>query len=489
MTWVKANSRFHALPSPAMTTPSGWEPRPGPTRGDQARRVPRGAGGWPPDEADPRRPAPRGSGPVAGRGRDAGPGGGQGRGAGDGRGPAPRFTPGRAPGARNAGPDGQRPPRDGQGPRVPGANGYDRRSLSDDFDGRPRSSGEVFPSDRSRPGGPPDGLDGLRSGTLLRWLGTMPALTAAVVLLSATVVGVAATVVARMEPGDLLGAFVIAGSLGAVLGVRRGAVHLLFPMPALAFFVGAVAAGIVHDRQLASSTAGLGASFTQWVAGIFWPAVVATVLVLLVGGGRWLLKRPLLMGQSPLPAGRPAAPGSARGPQASRRPVDPWADSPETDSALPRPKTGPTPRQGTGPTPRQGTGPAPRQGTGPAPRQGTGPAPQQGNGPTPRQGTGPAPQQGNGSAPRQGGGPWRGPANGSRPGRAPRDPRSDRDPWGDPRLPPDRSQPTGPRPQANGRPASQPPPRAPQPGTGPGPSFSPAPAPPRRQRPDGWTQR
>src|ERR1700752_4065156 len=63
----KANSKIHALPSPAMTTPSGWKPRPGPTRGDQARRVPRGAEGWPPDEADPRRQVPRGTGPVAGR--------------------------------------------------------------------------------------------------------------------------------------------------------------------------------------------------------------------------------------------------------------------------------------------------------------------------------------------------------------------------------------------------------------------------------------
>jgi hypothetical protein len=324
---------------------------------------------------------------------------------------------------------------------------------------------------------------------LLRWLGTMSTWTATLVLIGATIAGVVVTVAARMEPGNLLGVFVIAGSLAAVLGVRRGAAHLFFPMPALAFFVAAVAAGIVHDRQLASSTAGLGAGFTQWVAGIFWPAVVATGLVLLAGGGRWLLKRPLLTGQSPLPTGRPAAPGGSRGPQGFRRPVDPWADSAVMDDGPPRSTTGPTPRQGTGPTPRQGTGPTPRQGTGPTPRQGTGPTPRQGTGPAPRQGTGPTPQQGNGQAPRQGGGPWRGPANGSRPGRAPRDPRSDRDPWGDPRLPPDRSQPTGPRPQANGRPAAQPQPRAPRPGTGPGPSFSPAPTPPRRQPPDGWTQR
>ena len=492
-----------------MTTPSGWEPRPGPTRGDQARRVPRGAGGWPPDEADPRRQVPRGT----GRDSDAGPGDGQGRGAGDGRGPVPKFTPSRASGARNSGPAGQRAPRDGQGPRVPGANGYDRRGLADDFDGRSRSSGEIFTSDRGRPGGPPDGLDSLRSGALLRWLGTMSTLTAALVLIGATVVGVAVTVIARKEPGNLLGFFIIVGSLAAVLGVRRGAVHLFFPMPALAFFVAAVATGIVHDRQLASSTAGLGASFAQWVAGIFWPAVVATILVLLVGGGRWLLKRPLVTGGSPLSADRPVPPGNARTSQGFRRPVDSWAADPAMDGGAPRSRTGPTPRQGTGPTPRQqtgptprqqtsptprpGTGPTPRQGTGPTPRPGTGPTPQQGTGPTPRPGTGPTPQQGTGPTPqgtgptpRPGGGPWRGPANGSRPGRAPRDPRTDRDPWGDPRLPPDRSQPTGPRPQADGRPASQPQPRAPRPGKpGPGPSFNPVPAPPRRQPPDGRTQR
>ena len=480
-TWFKANSRIHALPSPAMTTPSGWEPRPGPTRGDQARRVPRGTGGRPPDEADPRRQVPRGTGPVAGRGWDAGPGDGQGhdgqgRGAGDGSGPAPRSAPGRAPGPRDGGQAGQRPPRDGQGRRFPGANGYDRRGLPDDFAGRPRPSGEIPASDRGRPGGPPDGLDALRSGALLRWLGTMSTRTAVLVLAGAALAGALLTVITAKEPGNLLGAFVIVGSLAAVLGVRRGAVYLFFPLPALAAFVAAVAAGVVHDRHLASSAAGLAATFPQWVAGIFWPAVLATILVLLVGSARWLLKSPLVMGQSPLSAPRPAKPDSARRDPGFRPPADSWARD-SFDGGPPRPRTG------SGPTPRQGTGPSPQQGTGPTQRQQTGPGPRQGTGPTQRQGTGPTPQQG--------GGPRRGSANGSRPGRGQRDPRTDRDPWGDPRLPPDRSQPTGPRPQAPRGPASEPQPRAPRQGqTGPGPSFNPAPAPPpRRQPPDGWTQR
>ena len=341
----------------------------------------------------------------------------------------------------------------------------------------------MLTSDRGRPGGGPgSGFDGLRPEGVLRWLGTMSTRTASLVLAGATLIGVVVTVMARTEPGDWLGFFVIVGSLIAVLGVRRGVVYLFFPVPALAFFVGAALAGVIHDRRIVSSTAGLVAAFPQWVAGIFWPGVVATILVLLAGAGRWLLKGPLITSQSRPAANRPA-PRDARSPQGFRRPAaDSLDDEPFVDESAPRPRTGPTPRLGTGPTPRQQTGPTPRQGTGPTPRQGTGP--------TPRQGTGPTPQQGTGPTPRQGSGHWRGPANGSRPGRASRDPRTDRDPWGDPRLPPDRSQPSGPRPQVNGRPASQPQPRAPRPGqTGPGPSFNPAPAPPRRQPPDDRTQR
>ena len=56
--------------------------------------------------------------------------------------------------------------------------------------------------------------------------------------------------------------------------------------------------GKVHDAKLGSSTASLGAGFTQWVAGIFFPAVVATIVALLVGGGRWLLGKQLVTGQS-----------------------------------------------------------------------------------------------------------------------------------------------------------------------------------------------
>ena len=252
-------------------------------------------------------------------------------------------------------------------------------------------------------------------------------------LVAGTLLGIILTLIAGQEPGGLLGFFIIMGTIAAALGIHRGKVYLLFPAPALAFFVAAIVTGKVHDAKLGSSTAGLGAGFTQWVAGIFFPAVVATIAILLVGGGRWLLGRQLIIGQSPLPAGRPA-PGKARPAPRDRRPgVDSWADDGPFD------------------------GPAPRSAkTGPAATQ---------NRPA-----------------------WKGTPDGAaRPARPPRGQRTDRDPWGDPRLPADRSQPTGPRPQANGRgrPAPQPRDRTPRPPVNP--NNPRPPRPPRPQPPDNWT--
>jgi hypothetical protein len=507
-----------------MSTPPGWEPRPGPTRGDPARRAPRGSGRLARDDINSRRQGDRGGAPAGGRGWEAGP----------------SFTPGRAQGPRDGGSGGSggpRAPRGGQGRPLPNSEGRDRSgSRPDDFAERPRSSGEGRVADRNGPVGDQIGSDGFRYGDPLSWLGRMSPRTAMLVLAVGTLLGVIVTLVAGQEPGLLLGFFIIVGTTAAALVIKRGKVYLLFPAPALAFFVAAIVTGKVHDAKLGSSTAGLGAGFTQWVAGIFFPAVVATLVVLLIGGGRWVLGRQLITGQSPLSAGRPA-PSNARPAPGARRPaVDDWADdNPFDDPAprsaqtgpppgqgtgpTPRQGTGPTPRQGTGPTPRQGTGPAPRQGTGPAPRQGTGPAPRQGTGPAPRQGTGPAPTQGTGPAPRQGTGPaprqgtgssprrgtgqaprqgtgpspnWQGNRDGARPPRPPRDQRADRDPWGDPRLPPDQSQPTGPRPRPNGQ--GRPSPQSQQNGSGARPSWTPAPSPtpqrpPRRQPPEGRTQR
>ena len=345
----------------------------------------------------------------------------------------PGFTPA-APGGdgpRDNGTGGQRGPRGGSG----------------EF-GRPSSTGGGPAAPWPRPAGfgggradgPLAGPGGPQPGPL-RWIGALSVKGALLVMAGAMLVGVLLTLLAGHEPGLLLGICVIAGSAAAAFGIRRNAVYLLFPLPVLAFFVGALLSGLVHDSQLASSTAGLGASFLQWVAGIFFPMVVATILVLLIGGGRWLFGSQLVTGRAPLPAGLAAAPGSARSAPGLRRPApgDQWAAD---DPFAPR-------NPGTGPTPRPGTA---RPGTGPGPVTGPGPG-------------------------------------GSRPPRSSRDQRTDRDPWGDPRLPADRQPPTGPRPRPTG-PASQPQPRERTQRTGP--SWSPPPGPPRPSRPqppEGWDPR
>ncbi|MGH3281106.1 MAG: DUF6542 domain-containing protein [Trebonia sp.] len=305
------------------------------------------------------------------------------------------------------------------------------------------------------PGGLVNGPAVFQPTGLARLVGRLPIWTALLVLAAGAVLGIVVTLIAGQEPGGLLGFFVVVGSIAAALGIKRGKVHLLFPAPALAFFVAAILVGKVHDANLGSSTAGLGAGFAQWVAGIFFPAVVATILVLLIGGGRWLFDRQLVTGQSMLAPGGPTRPGpprgSARVPPGARQKRndlsrDDWADNnPFGDQQAFKTEMIPTIRQDR---PAKPDRPA-----------------------------------------------WMGRPGGStarQPDRPPRDQRTDRDPWGDPRLPPDRGQPPGTGPRSNAqppgtgpRPNAQPRDRAPRP------SANPRQRPPRppRQPPEGWSQR
>jgi Domain of unknown function (DUF6542) len=250
---------------------------------------------------------------------------------------------------------------------------------------------------------------------------------AVLVLSAAALLGVIFTLVAGKDPGFLIGVFVTIGAAIATLGVRRGGVYLFFPLPALAAFVAAVLTGKVHDSQLASSATGTAVGFLQWIAGVFYPMCAATIVVLLIGGARWLLARQLVTGQFTMSGGRPGpgerpAPGR-RGPAAS----DPWS---AVDPAAQR---------------------GPRPG---ADR--------------------PRPDR-----PRPRSAPWLG-QNGARSARTAQPQRPDRDPWGDPRPPADRNQP-GPRPRPDprdGRPA----------GPG-GPANPTQPRPPRPQPRDPRNQR
>lgn len=303
-------------------------------------------------------------------------------------------------------------------------------------------------------GAPVNGPAAFPPGGLARWLGRLPLWAAILVLVAGAVLGIVFSLMAGQEPGALLAFFIIVGAAAAALGIQRGKVYLLFPVPALVFFVAAILVGKVHDANLGSSTASLGAGFAQWVAGIFFPAVVATILVVLIGGGRWLLGRQLVTGQSVLASGglskprppRPPRPSPPRGsppgggarvaPGTRQKRGDPsrddWADDdPFGDQRAFKTEMIPTVKDD-----RPATSDRPEW--------------------MGRPGGGTARQQ----------------------GRQPRDQRTGRDAWGDPRLPPDRGQPPG----TGSRPNAQPRNRAPRP------SGNPGQRPPRppRQPPEGW---
>lgn len=227
----------------------------------------------------------------------------------------------------------------GRGPRGPGGPG--RGPGGEDIFGE---SGNF--ADRGTGTAARAGLAGLRAGPALRWIGALSIRTATYILLAATLLGVIGTVLTRSEPGFLLGFLILVGSVAAVVGIRRSAGYVIFPLPALANFIGAVVTGAIHDRGIDTSRTELGANFLQWIANVFFWICATTIIVLVVAAGRWLIGKQLVSGQFQMSAARR---GGGRGPRpapaAGRRPDrDPWGDR-----RPPSPRQSPSgPQQGRG---------------------------------------------------------------------------------------------------------------------------------------------
>jgi len=149
------------------------------------------------------------------------------------------------------------------------------------------------------------------------------------ILAAATLLGVVGTLVTGREPGFWLGFCTIVGSIVAAFAIRRGRLYMLIPLPALVLFFGAVVTGAFHDRSVDTSTTEIGVNFLQWIANVFFAMCAATILVLVIAGGRWLLSKQLVAGQFPMSGGgagtsarprpgpgpRPGAPGPGREPR------------------------------------------------------------------------------------------------------------------------------------------------------------------------------
>jgi hypothetical protein len=118
--------------------------------------------------------------------------------------------------------------------------------------------------------------------------GTRPGRLGVFAVVAAALLGMVITVLAGREPGLILGIFLIAGTIVAALAVRPRATYLIFPVPAPAYAVAALVAGLIHDHGADTSRTALVLNAGQWIAAGFIPMTVATALAVLIAGFRWL---------------------------------------------------------------------------------------------------------------------------------------------------------------------------------------------------------
>jgi hypothetical protein len=359
-----------------MSIPPGQEPRPGFTpRADQGRPGGRGDsgrpdGGYRRDDSGSRRPASGASGRGAGAGsrdtdRDTdgywagrpapGP-----RPAGNRDAAASRDRDGASPqrgdpGYRDAReqparrPDGRYPndgsgrgPREGRDrgdrgwggapdrrdPRGGYRSGYgDSTNAAGRGSAAPASAGRDASATAARRAG-----TGPLATPGLRWVGTWRQRRAVLVLFAIALVGFVGTVVIGHDPGFLIGALLVVGSVVAAIGAQRQAVHKLIPLPALCYLVTSTVAGVANDWTNLKDSNELATSFLTWIGGGFFGLVVATVLVVLITFIRWLGSRLLVSGQFPDAPSGPGrtAPGPASRP---RRDSAALGDRPARDRA------------------------------------------------------------------------------------------------------------------------------------------------------------
>ena len=100
--------------------------------------------------------------------------------------------------------------------------------------------------------------------------------------------GSVATILVGSEPGRLLGAFVIGATLIAAFAVRPRAAYMIIPVPALAYVLAALPAGLVHDRAVDTSHTALVVNSVQWIASGFFAMATATAAAIVVAAARML---------------------------------------------------------------------------------------------------------------------------------------------------------------------------------------------------------
>ena len=177
----------------------------------------------------------------------------------------------------------------------------------------------------------------------------------------------------RAQPGQALGACIVAGTVVAALAVRPSTGRLIFPVPVLSYLIAAFIAGIAYNRSSSKTELIIGA--TQWIADGFFLMALATVLAILLITARWLIGRRGGRGSAatdwsgpgdgtsrrPQPAQDEfgtAAPGEARGARGARGDGQSPRDRGRSGGGRP-PRDDTDQRNGPYPGPRHGQHPGP----------------------------------------------------------------------------------------------------------------------------------
>jgi len=121
-------------------------------------------------------------------------------------------------------------------------------------------------------------------------------------IVGSTAIGVIATMATGRPPGFTLGIFVVIGTVVAALAVRPRAGRLIFPVPVLAYLVGALTAGIIYNRSDDASKTADAIGAAQWIANGFFAMAFATAAAIVLTAVRWYLWR---RGRKAGPAGGP----------------------------------------------------------------------------------------------------------------------------------------------------------------------------------------
>jgi hypothetical protein len=158
-------------------------------------------------------------------------------------------------------------------------------------------------------------------------------------VIGSAAVGALITALARSEPGLVLGVFLVGGTVIAGLAIQRRAVYRIIPVPALAYLVAAVLAGIIHDRANGTSGTALAVGATQWIASGFLAMSAATIVAIVLTVARWHSRN----GGPPRPGGRPPAAGAG---SSRRRQAAPNSAPPRSESRYGAPAPGRQRRDG-----------------------------------------------------------------------------------------------------------------------------------------------